>query len=116
MSYIIETNTVEHNSNKNPFGISLNEVNINPDVNYFYQEKSYWNVINYDTDNGYVFENRKKYNGIIVNREFSSYNAMLRSDIVNSKIPLVEVELAMAPNGNLKIVRTYRKIQHTTKL
>ena len=111
MSYIIETNTVEHNSNKNPFGIILNEVNINPDVNYFSQEKSYWNVINYDTDNGYVFENRKKYNGIIVNREFSSYNAMLRSDIVNSKIPLVEVELAMAPNGNLKIVRTYRKIQ-----
>lgn len=111
MSYIIETNTIDHYSKKNPFERILYEVNINPNVNYYYQENSFWNLVNYDTDNGYMFENKKKYKGVTVDREFSTFNTMIRSDVLNSKVPLVEVELAMAPNGNLTIHRTYKKIQ-----
>lgn len=107
---IIETDNTDHYNNSHPIQHSSYRIFDSKPPRYSIYDEVYFTVLNYETDNGYLFENIKSDRGIIINPGIIQYNFDINEGSAFSKAIL---HFGFSMNTlSMKYTRTYKKLQN----
>lgn len=106
----LESNSVDHYKRGNPFTPIISEISVESNFDYLTTQSLYWNMYNYTSDEGIMFERNKEYKAVVVNEGYSNVRTEPRMKY-DTKNPLLTVELGLYPYSSERFIRAYKRIQ-----
>ena len=107
----IENDKVDHYNKTNPIQKQTSKISFSPSYGFYYDSTIFLEVLSYETDIGYVFEDIRKELGVYYNPAMTTTQGNLKDESDFGDY-LINLTIEMYSLGSEQYSRSYRKIQN----
>lgn len=110
-AYTVEKIAVNHLNTGNPYSFYTASIGYSPSVDFTYEEYSFWELISYQSDDGYIFEDKKIYKAAGMDSTLTLGRQKIRT-VEDFEVPVMTFQFSIYQNYSERYIRSYAKLQN----
>ena len=102
---------MNHLNPGNPYSFYTASIGYSPSVDFTYEEYSFWELISYQSDDGYIFEDKKIYTAAGLDSTLTLGRQKIRT-VEDFEVPVMTFQFSIYQNYSERYIRSYAKLQN----